>query len=391
MTLHPPCSNQQNILFTLMKRHLSIIALILSAFLFNGICVPSALVQSSKQHTTTTQPTGKKEGKKKDDKKKDKQKPQRTKKDNRSSNISNFFLHEAEQAANSSQLNNGLNAQQRKPDTLTVNQEKDTAIITLNISYSPEGDTINPQNGVVEIMLYPDANLQRVDDIFAYFIGRKEYDGMRFHRIIKDFMVQVGDPNSKRAATLSAEEREYLGAGSLETGIDTISATPFVPRQLFQKTPRFHKYGAVAIAREGDDSKPKRSGSTSQFYIVTDSARYDNTQLLKYCASRRLKYQGDYRDRFYTNATPDKFFDIKLPEEVVKTYGTIGGAPYLDEDYVVIGEVIKGMDIVQAIQNLKTNESDYPEPGYAIITSATIDGYTIKNTDLKQQPKPKKP
>lgn len=164
--------------------------------------------------------------------------------------------------------------------------------------------------GAIKIKLYDDTPKHR--DNFVKLVKDGFYNGVLFHRVIKDFMVQTGDPGSKES------ENGPLGAG--DTGY-TIEAEIKYPEH-------YHKYGAVAAARTGDAFNPERRSSGSQFYIVTGN-----------------KY----------SRVPDT-----LPANIAEDYKTIGGTPHLDNQYTVFGEVIDGMDVVEKIQNAATDGRDKP-------------------------------
>lgn len=164
--------------------------------------------------------------------------------------------------------------------------------------------------GAIKIKLYDDTPKHR--DNFVKLVKDGFYNGVLFHRVIKDFMVQTGDPGSKESGN------GPLGAG--DAGY-TIEAEIKYPEH-------YHKYGAVAAARTGDAFNPERRSSGSQFYIVTGN-----------------KY----------SRVPDT-----LPANIAEDYKTIGGTPHLDNQYTVFGEVIDGMDVVEKIQNAATDGRDKP-------------------------------
>jgi cyclophilin family peptidyl-prolyl cis-trans isomerase len=155
-------------------------------------------------------------------------------------------------------------------------------------------------------------------DNFLKLVKVGYYDSVLFHRVIKNFMIQGGDPNSIRAAA-----GESLGNGG--PGYT-------VPAE-FRKT-LFHKKGALAAARTGDNVNPTKASSGSQFYIV----------------------QG----KIFTNAGLDsvetyRLNGRKIPVEQREVYKTIGGTPHLDQGYTVYGEVVKGLDVVDKIAAVQTS------------------------------------
>lgn len=184
--------------------------------------------------------------------------------------------------------------------------------------------------GDITIALYDDTPAHR--DNFQKLVNDKFYDGVLFHRIIKGFMIQGGDPDSK-----TAKAGQRLGSGDVGY---TIPAE-FVPG-------RFHKRGAVCAARMGDNVNPQKASSGCQFYIV-DGTVYDNDKL---------------------NMIAQRTGKTFSPEQV-KAYTTIGGAPFLDGDYTVFGEVISGMEVVDKIADQQKDGADRPIEDIKII-SATI-------------------
>ena len=198
------------------------------------------------------------------------------------------------------------------------------------------------------------------------------YDGTLFHRVIKDFMVQAGDPKSKNASDTAT-----LGSG--DTGY-TIPAEFVYPKY-------FHRRGVLAAARMGDDVNPKQESSGCQFYIVTGKkfteAELDgletqlNQQKLQATFDRLARQHmkeifmmRKANDTIGLKKLEDEVFEqakaevlahmFRFTDEQKKAYTTVGGAPHLDGQYTVFGEVIEGMDVVDAIQNVKTGRADRP-------------------------------
>ncbi len=184
--------------------------------------------------------------------------------------------------------------------------------------------------GDITIALYDDTPQHKEN--FIKLVNDKFYDGLLFHRIIKGFMIQGGDPNSK-----TAKAGQQLGNGDVGY---TIPAE-FVPT-------RFHKRGALAAAREPDQVNPQKASSGCQFYIV-DGTVYDNEKMTM-IAQRTGK---------------------TFSPEQVQAYTTVGGAPWLDGDYTVFGEVVKGMEVVDKIADQQKDRNDRPLEDIKII-SATI-------------------
>lgn len=178
---------------------------------------------------------------------------------------------------------------------------------------------IETRYGTIVIKLYNETPKHR--DNFIKLVKEGYYDGTIFHRVINQFMIQGGDPDSKNTKTNQA-----LGSGG--PGYT-------VPAEFVSKY--FHKKGAIAAARLGDGGNPKKESSGSQFYIV----------------------QG----KPYSNAELDNMETMmgkKFTPEQRLAYSTIGGTPHLDGSYTVFGEVIKGLDVIDKIASVKTAPGDRP-------------------------------
>ena len=170
--------------------------------------------------------------------------------------------------------------------------------------------------GDIVIRLSDSTPLHR--DNFLKLVKVGYYDSVLFHRVIKNFMIQGGDPNSKRA-----EAGKPLGDGS--PGYT-------VPAE-FRKT-LFHKKGALAAARMGDNVNPTKASSGSQFYIAQGKVFTDAGL--------------DSVETFRLNGR-------KIPAEQREVYKTIGGTPHLDQGYTVYGEVVKGLDVLDNIAAVQTS------------------------------------
>ena len=203
--------------------------------------------------------------------------------------------------------------------------------------------------GNIRLKLYDETVLHR--DNILKLIREGYYNGMLFHRVIKDFMIQTGDPDSK-----SARPGMVLGANDIGY---TLKAE-IVPKY-------FHKRGVLAAAREADNINPERSSSGSHFYIV--QGRIFTPDLQQACEGEILKYQlaNDYEKLMQLNEklsdTTRLLFDqvkLKLTGEQRAAYTTIGGSPHLDGEYTVFGEVIEGMEIVDSIAEQETDDNCRP-------------------------------
>ena len=185
--------------------------------------------------------------------------------------------------------------------------------------------------GDIVIALYDDTPAHKAN--FEKLVRTNFYDGVLFHRIIKGFMIQGGDPDSK-----TAKPGQRLGSGDVGY---TIPAE-FVPAH-------FHKRGAVCAARMGDNVNPQKASSGCQFYIV-DGTVYDNDKL---------------------NMIAQRTGKTFTPEQI-QAYTTVGGAPFLDGDYTVFGEVISGMDVVDKIASQQKDGADRPLEDIKIISATVI-------------------
>ena len=215
--------------------------------------------------------------------------------------------------------------------------------------------------GDIKVKLYNETPKHR--DNFIKLAEEGVYEGTLFHRVIKDFMIQAGDPDSK-----NAPKGKMLGAGDVGY---TLPAEFVYPKY-------FHKKGALSAARQGDNVNPKKESSGCQFYIVTGKVYNDSTLLgmesqmnenkinviFNTLAQKHMKEIYKMRKENDENGLyelQEKLFAqaqeeaAKQPEfhftpEQVEAYTTVGGTPHLDGEYTVFGEVVEGMDIVDKIQ-----------------------------------------
>lgn len=222
--------------------------------------------------------------------------------------------------------------------------------------------------GDIVVRLYDETPVHR--DNFVKLAKDGYYDGTLFHRVIKDFMIQGGDPNSK-----GAPAGKRLGTGG-----------PDYTLEAEIKDGLFHKRGALAAARQGDEVNPERRSSGSQFYIVWGQV-YKEGQLRQF--SKQLKMQrmqeifnslaAEHRDeimqmrrernRVALQELQDKLAAeaetraaeyAGLTDEQLRIYSTVGGTPHLDGQYTVFGEVEEGLEVVEMIQNSATAGDDRP-------------------------------
>ncbi len=193
--------------------------------------------------------------------------------------------------------------------------------------------------GTVRFRLYNDTPIHR--DNFVRLAERGFYDNLLFHRVIRDFMIQTGDPQSIEGSQVTVYGEHDAGY-KLDAEI--------VPRH-------YHRRGAIAAAREGDALNPERRSSGSQFYIVTGRVHNDSTLT----AARRRIADGA-ADPAGAQITPQR----------ERVYRTVGGAPHLDGSYTVFGEVIGGMGHVTRISKLPTDSQDRPKNEDVYIKSMTV-------------------
>lgn len=243
---------------------------------------------------------------------------------------------------------------------------------------------LHTSKGDIRLKLYNDTPQHR--DNFIKLVKEGQYDGLLFHRVIKDFMIQGGDVTSK-----DAPMNKSLGSGDLGYT---------VPAE-FRYPTRFHKKGALCAARTGDEVNPQRASSASQFYIVTGKV-YNDEELKRMEKQMENQLKQSIFNRLQTESKPkimelyrsgnreevavlrdtligkteleaeQRKEEAKLSPEVREAYRTIGGVPFLDNQYTVYGEVTDGMDVVEAIQNVKTNGQDRPTENIVIESTEIV-------------------
>lgn len=230
---------------------------------------------------------------------------------------------------------------------------------------------IETSYGNIKIRLYDDTPLHR--DNFLKLARSGFYDGLLFHRVIKEFMIQGGNPasrNAKANTPISSGDNDYK-----------IDAEIIYPKY-------FHKKGVLAAARQADQVNPKKQSSASQFFIVQGKIFSDEelNQFERITTDRlrqsiMMKYMNQHRDSFIhlqqagdnlklqqlmekvsKQAEPeiDSLKPYKIPAEHRATYTTIGGVPPLDNEYTIFGEVEEGMDVIDKIAQVETDNTDRP-------------------------------
>ena len=258
-------------------------------------------------------------------------------------------------------------------DTNTPNTIPDTASAKVRVETTL---------GNFTILLYGDTPKHR--DNFLRLVREGYYDSTLFHRVIKDFMVQAGDPDSRTAGPGAR-----LGSGGPDYKIDAEIVFP----------KHFHKRGALAAARQGDQVNPLKQSSGSQFYVVTGNkmspAEIDMLQqqmqqkaMQSAFNSMAMEHRDDIvrmqraGDRQGLQALQDTLISRAqafaeahpqtVTDEMRQAYTTVGGAPHLDGDYTVFGEVIDGMDTVDRIEAVETGAADRPVNDVRILKMEVI-------------------
>ena len=173
-------------------------------------------------------------------------------------------------------------------------------------------------------------------DNFVKLVKEGYFDSLLFHRVIENFMIQGGDPDSRHA-----EAGAFLGEGG--PGY-TVPAEFRYPELL-------HRRGALAAAREGDMVNPEKASAGSQFYIVWGRI-YDDEQL------DRIQARSGHR--------------VLFTSAVREIYNTEGGTPHLDGAYTVFGHVTQGLEVVETIQKVATDENDLPIEDVRIVSARII-------------------
>lgn len=250
---------------------------------------------------------------------------------------------------------------------------------------------VKTTEGDFQLVLYNDTPLHEAN--FLKLVKEGVYDGLLFHRVINEFMVQAGDPSSK-----NAEAGVLLGDND---GNYTVPAE-------FRYPARFHKRGALAAARIGDAENPERASSAYQFYVV-EGRKYTAGQLAAMEAKQTDKAREAYfkkvtlenrgeiepllkeareaadstartaavqkldaiRDRL-VDETVKAVPEVRIPDNIKQVYMTEGGTPHLDGAYTVFGEVIQGMDTIDRIQKVETDKNDRPLKDVRILSMKVL-------------------
>jgi peptidyl-prolyl cis-trans isomerase B (cyclophilin B) len=221
--------------------------------------------------------------------------------------------------------------------------------------------------GDITVRLYDETPIHR--DNFVKLVKEGYYDGTLFHRVIKDFMIQGGDPDSK-----GAPAGKMLGVGG-----------PDYTLEAEIKDNLYHKRGALAAARQGDEVNPERRSSGSQFYIVWGQVYKENQlnqlgkqirmqkvqdafnalakarreEIMQMRRERNRAGLQELQDQLIAEAE-NKVGKQGLTDQQMQLYSTVGGTPHLDGQYTVFGEVEEGLNVVEQIQNTATGRADRP-------------------------------
>ena len=192
--------------------------------------------------------------------------------------------------------------------------------------------------GVIRVALFDETPKHRNN--FLKLASQGFYDGTLFHRCIKDFMIQGGDPDSR-----TAQKGQLLGEGNNGYTLPPEFCVPYI----------YHWRGALAAAREPDDVNPEQRSSGCQFYIVYG------------------KKQSPSDIKSVRSMLEDK--GVEVNSQMMDDYQTRGGTPHLDGQYTVFGEVIEGMNVVKQIQTVATDKNDRPLEDVVII-KASVEQYS---------------
>ncbi|MBP5361287.1 MAG: peptidylprolyl isomerase [Bacteroidaceae bacterium] len=205
--------------------------------------------------------------------------------------------------------------------TLSAKKEKQTRVEMLT------------SKGVIVLKLYNETPIHR--DNFIKLVKEGYFNDLLFHRVIEDFMIQGGDPDSRNATPT-----QLLGEGDPGYTLPAEIQFPAI----------YHKRGVLAAAREGDQTNPERRSSGSQFYIVWGkTVSHEDIDKIAVHVERTTGYT--------------------MPEELKSYYTHHAGTPHLDGAYTVFGEVVKGLEVVNAIQQVATDRNDRPLEDIRILSA----------------------
>ena len=205
--------------------------------------------------------------------------------------------------------------------TLCAKKEKQTRVEMLT------------SKGTIVLKLYNETPIHR--DNFIKLVKEGYFNDLLFHRVIEDFMIQGGDPDSRNASPT-----QLLGEGGPDYTLPAEIKFPQI----------YHKRGVLAAAREGDQTNPERRSSASQFYIVWGKT-----------------FSREEIDKIAAHV--ERTTGYAMPEDIKNYYMHFGGTPHLDGAYTVFGEVDKGIEVVNAIQQVATDRNDRPLEDIKILSA----------------------
>ena len=221
---------------------------------------------------------------------------------------------------------------------LTVAAQNKDGVVATDSSAGRHQVLLQTTKGDMVVELYNETPKHR--DNFLKLVDKGYYNGILWHRVIANFMIQTGD-----SATRHAKPGERIGNHGLGY---TIPAEIVFPKY-------FHKRGAIAAAREGDKVNPERKSSAAQFYIVYGSTFSE-------AGLDRVQQRLDER----TDST------VKLTPAIRETYRLQGGTPHLDGQYTVFGEVVGGLDVLEKIQAVPVDDNSRPLEDVKIIKATVL-------------------
>lgn len=213
------------------------------------------------------------------------------------------------------------------------------ALVGCSQPAKPVNLVMHTSMGDIALVLYDQTPAHR--DNFVALVEQNYFDSLLFHRVIEGFMIQGGDPDSRHA-----QPGQFLGEGGPDYTVEAEIRTPEI----------FHKRGVLAAAREGNDVNPERRSSASQFYIVWGAVHTPESLARQ---SERVEMR---------TGKPLRFTDKQY-----EAYTTIGGTPHLDGEYTIFGEVVAGLEVVEAIQKVATDANDRPLDDVRILSIERVE------------------
>lgn len=216
--------------------------------------------------------------------------------------------------------------------------QADSLVVKTDSSAVRHQVLLQTSKGEIVLELYNETPLHR--DNFLRLVRSGYYDGILWHRVIADFMIQTGDSTTRHAkpgVTVGEYDLDYR-----------LPAEIVYPKY-------FHKRGVLAAAREGDAENPERKSSAAQFYITWG-----------------YNYSKSALDKMQARLDETTGGKVKLTPEVCDAYQKYGGTPHLDGQYTVFGEVVKGLNVVRDIDYVETDDNDRPVWDVKILKATVI-------------------